>query len=416
MSRAKYFNLSFLLLFFLVSVRCSKEHQPVFSGLDVLIGERQDIIRGKRIGIVTNQTAITKDKQHIVDALVTLPRVNIKALFAPEHGIRGDREGGEYIESYVDSLTGIKVYSLYGKSRKPSSAMLDSIDVLLFDIQDIGARFYTYISTMGLAMEAAAEKGIPFVVLDRPNPITGVIMEGPVLQPSVKSFVGRYPIPIRHGMTVGELARMINGEGWLKNEVHADLTVVPVKNWHRLQWFDQTGLPWVKTSPNMPNLESATLYPGIGLLEGINISEGRGTDEPFVKIGAPWLEPEKIAQELSGIWIYGVKLQPIRFFPVSMPNATLHPEYENEQCRGFRINIYDRNVFRAVSFAVYLICAVEKLYPDQILFTRGFDRLAGNVELKRQILDGMPAKKIIAGWENEIENFKQLREKYLLYK
>ena len=281
---------------------------------------------------------------------------------------------------------------------------------------DIGARFYTYISTMGLAMEAAAERGIPFVVLDRPNPITGEIVEGPVLQPSVKSFVGRYPIPIRHGMTVGELAEMINGEGWLKNGVHAALTVVPVKNWHRLQWFDQTGLPWVKTSPNMPNLESATLYPGMGLLEGINISEGRGTDEPFVKIGAPWFEPEKMLHELSGIWVYGVKLQPIQFFPVAMPDATLHPEYENEQCKGFRIDVYDRNVFRAVSFAVYLICTAEKLYPDQILFTRGFDRLAGNTNLKQQIINGTPAKVIIAGWENEIENFKQMRQKYLLYK
>ncbi len=255
---------------------CNQQIKPVLPGLDVLVQENLYLIRGKNIGIVTNHTAISHNGVHIVDVLNAQTGVNVKALYAPEHGIRGDREGGDHIESYIDSLSGITVFSLYGKTRKPNNIMLDSIDVLLFDIQDIGTRFYTYISTMGLAMEAAAQKDIPFIVLDRPNPITGEIVEGPVLKHQFKSFIGMYPIPIRHGMTAGELALLINAEGWLEDGIKADLTVIPAKNWQRLLWFDQTKLPWIKTSPNMPNIKAATLYPGMGSLDGLNIAEARG--------------------------------------------------------------------------------------------------------------------------------------------
>ncbi len=395
---------------------CGPGFKPVSPGLDVLIHERLDLIRGKRIGIITNQTAVTRSGVHIVDALHRLPGVTITALFAPEHGIRGERAGGEHIASYVDSVTGITVFSLYGKTRKPTPEMLDSVDVLLFDIQDIGTRFYTFISTMGLAMEAAAERGIPFIVLDRPNPITGAIVEGPVLKPEFKSFVGMYPIPIRHGMTVGELALMINGEGWLPGGLHADLTVIPARGWQRLQWFDQTGLPWIKTSPNIPTLESAILYPGIGLLEGVNISEGRGTDRPFQNIGAPWLEPEKLKKDITNYWTYGLQLEPIEFTPVSIPNVAPHPEYEGRPCRGFRLIINDRNVLRPVSFAIYLLAAAHKYYADSLRFTPGFDRLAGTNTLKQQILEGTPAKEIIASWQRDLNRFKAKRKKYLLYR
>lgn len=394
---------------------CENPIQPAMPGLDVLVEEKLDLLRGKRIGLVTNHTALSANGDHILDVLIEIPTVKITALFAPEHGIRGDREGGEFIESYSDSLTGILVYSLYGKTQKPTSSMLDSVDILLFDIQDIGARFYTYISTMGLAMEAAAERGIPFVVLDRPNPITGAIVEGPILKPQLKSFVGQYPIPIRHGLTVGELAKMINGEGWMKIRKKADLTVIPAKNWKRAQWFDQTDLPWIKTSPNMPTLESATLYPGMCLLEGLNISEGRGTYEPFVIVGAPWLDPEKIIQNIPNSWIYGIKLHPIEFRPISIPVASLHPKYEGDLCYGLRLQVYDRNVFRSVSFAIYLFSAIQKSYPNQIKFRRGFDRLAGDETVRRKIENGVAPKEIISSWENELGKFKEIRKKYLLY-
>lgn len=402
------------ILFFITS--CNKPIKPVLPGLDILVSEKIELIRGKRIGLVTNHTALSSSGEHIVDVLNNTPGVILKALFAPEHGIRGDREGGDFIESYIDSLTGVTVFSLYGKNRKPSSKMLDSLDLLLFDIQDIGTRFYTYISTMGLAMEAAAQKGIPFIVLDRPNPITGVIVEGPVLKPQFKSFVGMYQIPIRHGMTVAELAQMINSEGWLENGIKADLKVIPIKNWQRLFWFSQTGLPWIKTSPNMPNEKAATLYPGMGLLEGLNISEGRGTLEPFIVIGAPWFEPEKVKEELPGLWVNGVEIQSIQYTPVSMPGVVLHPEYEEELCFGFRMQLHDPNIFRPVSFFIQLICGVQKLYPEQIKFKRGFDRLVGNDDVRQKILAGESAKNIIAGWIVEIRQFKQIRKKYLLYK
>ena len=395
---------------------CSPGFRPVTPGLDVLVQERLDLIRGRRVGIITNQTAVTREGKHIVDVLYNLPDVHITALFGPEHGIRGERAAGEYVPSYVDSATGLPVFSLYGPTRKPTPEMLDSVDVLLFDIQDIGTRFYTYISTMGLAMEAAAERGIPFIVLDRPNPITGAIVEGPVLRPEFKSFVGMYPIPIRHGMTVGELAMMINGEGWLKDGRKVDLTVVPAKGWQRLQWFDQTGIPWVKTSPNIPTLESAILYPGMGLLEGVNISEGRGTEKPFRIIGAPWLDPEAVKKDISSYWTYGIRLEPVEFTPVGIPNVAPHPEYEGELCKGFHLIIDDRNVLRPVSVAVHFLVAVRKHHPDELRFTPGFDRLAGTAELKQQILDGVPAKIIIAGWERELNEFKARRKKYLLYR
>jgi uncharacterized protein YbbC (DUF1343 family) len=399
----------------LVAVACAPPFKQVTPGADVLIHEKLELIRGKRVGIITNQTALTRDGRHIVDVLAGLPDVRITALFAPEHGIRGDRPGGEWIPSYTDSVTGITVFSLYGKTRKPTPEMLDSVDVLLFDIQDIGARFYTYISTMGLAMEAAAEKGIPFIVLDRPNPISGAIVEGPVLKPRWKSFVGMFPIPIRHGMTVGELALMINGEGWLAGGIKADLTVIAARDWNRLQWFDQTGLGWVKTSPNIPDLQSAMLYPGIALLEGVNVSEGRGTQAPFQIIGAPWFEPERIKKELPVYWTYGLRIEPTEFVPEPVPGAAPHPEYEGETCRGFRLEIHDRNVFRPVSFAIYLLCALQKLYPDRLKFTPGFDRLTGDERIREQILAGEKPEKIIAGWKRELNEFKAKRRRYLLY-
>lgn len=394
---------------------CGPDYGPVTTGLDVLVNERIDLLAGKRVGIITNHTAISSSGEHIVDLLSAFPEVNITALFAPEHGIRGDRSGGEFIDTYVDSLTGITVFSLYQRNRKPTRAMLDSVDILVFDIQDIGARFYTYVSTMALSMEAAAENGIPFVVLDRPNPITGTIIEGPVLKKGLESFVGMFPIPIRHGLTVAELALMINGEEWLKDGIKADLTVIKAENWRRLQWFDQTGLPWVKTSPNMPTLDAATVYPGICLLEGVNLSEGRGTDTPFTLIGAPWMDVDTIIEELDGLKSYGLQFQKHDFTPVSMPDAAPNPEYQDELCRGFYLKVGQRNAFRPVSFAIHLLSALNKYQPNKLRFTRGFERLVGDPEIKDLILNGESSNRIIASWARELSEFKKLRRRYLLY-
>ena len=411
--------LSKSLILFLLSIplflNCAEKRAPVIPGLDVLLTEHLDLIRGKRVGIVTNYTAVTRHGTSIVDTLSSIPGVCVTALFGPEHGIRGNRSAGAYVESYVDSLTGIRVYSLYGKTRKPTPAMLDSVDVLLFDIQDIGARFYTYISTMGLAMEAAAENHIPFIVLDRPNPITGDIVEGPILNPDLKSFVGMYPIPIRHGLTIGELAKMINGEGWLENGVGADLTVVPMKNWQRRMWFDQTGLRWIKTSPNMPDLETATLYPGMCLIEGTDVSEGRGTHSPFKIIGAPWMKGDSLKQVIDSFHPLGLMVKAAEFVPQSIPEMSPHPKYEGEVCSGLELKLANRNIFRSVSFGVTLLSAIHQLYLNKFSFKKGFDLLAGTETLREQIQNGVPPKKIVAGWSKKLSEFKITREKYLLY-
>ncbi len=397
-------------------VGCESSRKPVRTGLDVLLSERQELIRGKRVGIITNQTGRTADGRFIADVIQRIPGVTLTALFGPEHGIRGKRAAGAFVESYRDSATGVTVYSLYGKNRKPSPAMLDSVDVLLFDIQDIGARFYTYISTMGLAMEAAAEKGIPFVVLDRPNPITGDIVEGPVLQPDFSSFVGMYPIPIRHGLTVGELAQMINGEGWLSNGIQANLTVVRMENWHRTLWYDQTGLPWVQTSPNMPDLETATLYPGMCLIEGTNISEGRGTHSPFKLFGAPWIQGDSLKHVLENFHPLGVSFSTTEFEPQSLPEMAPNPKYLGQICSGLHLRLTNRNIFRSVSFGVEVLSAIHRLYPKHLTFRKSFDLLAGQSTLRQQIENDVPPKDIVAGWTREISDFKIKRKKYLLYR
>ena len=415
MKRNSLKALILVLLLIPLFLNCAENRPPVIPGLDVLLTEHLDLIRGKRVGIVTNYTAVTRYGTSIVDTISSIPGVHVTALFGPEHGIRGNRSAGAYVESYVDSLTGIRVYSLYGKTRKPTPAMLDSVDVLLFDIQDIGARFYTYISTMGLAMQAAAENHIPFIVLDRPNPITGDIVEGPILNPELKSFVGMYPIPIRHGLTIGELAQMINGEGWLENGVRADLTVIRMKNWRRPMWFDQTGLKWIKTSPNMPDLKTAILYPGMCLIEGTNVSEGRGTHSPFKIIGAPWIKGDSLKQVIDSFHPLGLMVKAAEFVPQPIPGMAPHPKYEGEVCSGLEFKLANRNIFRSVSFGVTLLSAIHRLYPNKLSFKKSFDLLSGTETLREQIQNGVPPKKIISAWSKKLSEFKITREKYLLY-
>jgi len=406
----------FIVLNLIAIALAFSQQSRVKIGAEILIKKHLDLIKGKKIGIVTNHTGILPDGRHIVDVLNEIEGVKIVALFGPEHGIRGEVPDGKSISHGVDTKTGIPVFSLYGEVKKPTEEMLKDIDVLIFDIQDVGARFYTYISTMSYCMEACAEMGKKFIVLDRPNPIRGVYVDGPILEPRFKSFVGLHPIPVAHGMTVGELAKMFNDEGWLENGVKADLTVVKMENYSRRMWFDQTGLPWVKPSPNMMTLKTAIVYTATCFIEGTNVSEGRGTQHPFEWIGAPWIDGEKLAKELNHYKLPGVKFEPISFTPTDIEKVTVDPKYEGEKCGGVYLNVYDREKFEPVKVGVYILYALKKLYQDKFKWrTAGQDRLWGTDKVRLMIDEGKKPDEIIKTWEDDVKKFLSIRQKYLLY-
>lgn len=393
----------------------------MLTGLDVVVASDFSEFQGKRVGIITNQTGIDGEGRHIADLFHEKKSVELAALFGPEHGIRGDAEGGAKITTRIDPKTGVTVYSLYGKTRKPTPEMLQGLDALIFDIQDVGARFYTYISTMAMAMEAAAEAGIAFYVLDRPNPI-GDIVEGPVLDPANRSFVGIHPIALRHGMTIGELAQMFNGEGWLKigesdspQKVQVDLHIIPMQGWHRNMLFDETGLPWISPSPNMASPATALLYPGIGLLEATNFSEGRGTDLPFEKIGAPWIDSRQLLAVLQNR-VPGIYLRPIDFIPVDMPGKAMNPKFEATACYGLQLDVTEPHQFNSVAFGIHLLCALQRLYPQQFVINKKrLARMSGVSWVREMIHAGDEPESILQAIENEALAFHKLRKKYLLY-
>lgn len=379
-------------------------------GIEVLLDEYMHLIEQKNVGLITNMTGVDSEKTHIADVLQQHSSdVNVAAFFAPEHGLRGDKAAGEYVASYVDEATGVPVYSLYGETRKPTPSMLEDVDVLLFDIQDVGTRFYTYIYTMAYAMEAAAEEGIPFVVLDRPNPIGGTIVEGPILDTQFSSFIGMYPIALRHGMTVGELARYFNSEYGIDTE----LTVVPMRGWQRDMWFNETGLPWIAPSPNMVTVDTAFVYPGMGLIEGTNVSEGRGTEAPFEIIGAPWVDGEKLAAVLNEQHIPGVQFQPVTFTPTESKFAGVPSE-------GVRVEVTDRDVFRSVTTGFHVIGALYELY-DEFAWRppsggqHFFDLLTGHKHVRWLVEQNTPADNIVSVWEGDVSEFKAKRAQYLIY-
>jgi uncharacterized protein YbbC (DUF1343 family) len=371
-------------------------------GIDVLVAERLDLIAGKRVGLVTNETGVTARGESDVDVLFREPSVRLTALFGPEHGIRGD--ANTRVPSSTDPKTGLPVYSLYGDTEKPTPEMLGNVDVLLFDIQDVGSRYYTYASTMAYAMQAGARYAKPVVVLDRPNPITGAIVDGPVLEPGQESFAGLYPVALRHGMTLGELAGMFNAEFGIR----ADLTVVPMSGWRRGLWFDQTGLPWIRPSPNIPDLETATLYAGVGLVETTNVAEGRGTPRPFKNVGAPWIEAERWAQQLSGLGLAGVTFQPTRFTPTST-------KYQGQECGGVLLTLTDRDRFRGVETGLQLIATARQLYPKRFAWESGFHFMIGNTWVQKALDAGSSVADLIKTWQPRLNQFLAVREKYLLY-
>ncbi|KZE38795.1 hypothetical protein AV656_07790 [Bhargavaea cecembensis] len=373
-------------------------------GVDVLLDEQKELIEGKRVGLITNPTGVDKDLSSIVDLLHNDPEVELTALYGPEHGVRGDAQAGQYVEYYIDEVTGLPVYSLYGKTRKPTPEMLENVDVLVFDIQDVGTRFYTYIYTMALAMEAAEEKGIPFIVLDRPNPLGGEKVEGPVLDPKFASFVGQYAIPLRHGMTVGELAKLFNAEFG----IGADLTVVEMKKWKRKSYFDETGLPFVLPSPNMPTLDTALVYPGTALIEGTNVSEGRGTTKPFELIGAPFINSTELAAELNALELPGVTFRAASFTP-------MFSKHSGKLSHGIQVHVTDREDYQPVETGLHIVKTIHDLYPENVTLTSFFDNLIGNGWIRQGIENGMTVEEMKAQWEEELEAFKEVRENYLLY-
>jgi uncharacterized protein YbbC (DUF1343 family) len=395
-----------LILIFFVILSCC--YGSVKTGLD-RVAVYKDVFEGRRLGIIANHTAYDTDGKFIVDVFRNMTDVTVTTLFSPEHGLWGTARAGEKIDSQTDPVYNLPVYSLYGKTQKPTSDMLRNIDVLVFDIQDIGARFYTYIYTMSLAMEAAAENGKTFVVLDRPNPINGISVQGNVLEPSLASFVGLYPIPVRHGMTAGELAKMFNGQGWLAGRVKAELIVIPMEDWRRRMWYNETGLRFIKPSPNMPDLETAAVYPGLCLLEGTNVSEARGTTMPFRQFGAPWIDSKLLAERLNALNLPAMRFEPVRFTPTSS-------KYQGLECHGVRILVTNRDRLEPYSSGVRIVNEICRMYPDQFEWKAAhFDRLCGTSKIRNTITSHSSLDVLQDKWHVELEFFMEIRAGYLIY-
>ncbi len=404
------------ILFLCVSFLTAKPAKKVKVGADVLFESRTELIKGKRIGLITNHTAVLSNGKHLADALNEFGETKLVVLFGPEHGVRGDAPDGRTVQDTIDEKTGVPIISLYGKINKPTPEMLRDVDVLIYDIQDVGARFYTYISTMFICMEAAAENNKHFIVLDRPNPINGVNVEGPIRVDSLKTFVGWVSIPTMHGMTVGELAIMANTSGWLKDRKRAILSVVKMENWKRKQWYDETKLHWIKPSPNMSSLQTATVYPGTCLIEGINVSEGRGTEKPFEYIGAPWINGKELATKMNDERLPGVKFEAIEFTPQEIPNVASNPKYKGQLCGGVYVKVGNRNIINAVKIGLAVVSGIHTLYKDSLKFRdRGFDRLAGTPVIREMILQGKSVGEIESTWKEELKEFMKQRKKILLY-
>jgi len=375
----------------------------VKTGIDVLEAEHFATLAGKHVGLITNASGRASDGQRTTDLLAHAPDVKLVALFSPEHGLEGSAAEGAKVESSRDAATGLPVYSLYGDVQRPSAQMLEGIDTLVFDIQDVGARFYTYITTLGYCLEAAGKKGLEFYVLDRPNPINGAEVDGPVLDPDLHSFIGYFPMPIRHGMTVGELAEMFNRE----NHLNAKLHVIKMQDWQRTDWFDETGQAWINPSPNLRNLTEETLYPGVCLLEGANVSVGRGTDTPFEMVGAPWIDARALAAYLNGKKIQGVRFLPRDFKPLS-------GIFAGEVCRGAQIVLIDRQALEPTEMGVELLAALWRLSPLNFKLD-GALHLVGSHKVLESIRTGESPSRIWYDWQEDVERFKKVRTQYLLY-
>jgi len=380
-------------------------------GNEALFRERGDLIGGKRVGLLTNPTGVDTRLVHTADRLHAAEGVTLAALFGPEHGIWGSAPDGAAVAESHDDRYRVAAYSLYGETRRPTAQMLDGIDVMLVDIQDVGVRFYTFIYTMAYTMAACGAHDVPVAVLDRPNPIGGDVLEGNGLNAAFSSFVGAYPILLRHGMTVGELAGFFNAEYGLGTS----LTVVPMAGWQRDMRFADTGLFWTPPSPNMPTPDTAAVYPGTCLFEGTNVSEGRGTTRPFEQIGAPYVDARTLAEDLNALDLSGVIFRPTHFIPTSS-------KFQDQVCGGVQVHVADPETFRPVRAGLEMVSAIRQRYPEAFAWrepTAGtsyfFDKLAGTDAVRKAIERGTPAGEIVAGWREDIEAFEAVRQPYLIY-
>jgi uncharacterized protein YbbC (DUF1343 family)/CubicO group peptidase (beta-lactamase class C family) len=373
----------------------------VQTGLDVLASQGFVPLRGLRVGLITNHTGLDAHGQRNLDLLRATPGVRLAALFSPEHGLHGNLD--EKVASGAEPSSGLPVYSLYGGTQRPTDQMLKGLDALVFDVQDSGARFYTYITTLGYAMEAAAKRGIPIYVLDRPNPITAATVQGPMLDAGRTSFTAYYPMPVRYGMTVGELARFFNTEAG----IGADLHVIPMRGYQRHDWYDDTGLPWVAPSPNLRTLAEAVLYPGVALVEGANVSVGRGTDSPFELVGAPWIDAQTLAKYLEARVLPGVHFGATEFTPSSS-------RYQGQACHGVRITVTDRDALDTPALGVEIAAALHKLYPDEFQLDQTLGSV-GSAAVLEAIRSGEDPRAIIASWQADLDVFRTRRALYLLY-
>jgi uncharacterized protein YbbC (DUF1343 family)/CubicO group peptidase (beta-lactamase class C family) len=377
-------------------------HKPVLTGVDVLAARQFEPLRGKRVGLLTNQTGRSRGGASTIDLLAGANDVRLVALFSPEHGIRGELD--EAVDSSRDDKTGLPIYSLYGTTRRPTDQMLSGIDTLVIDLQDVGARFYTFPATIGYAMEEAARRHVAVVVLDRPNPVNGFDIEGPIQDASAVGFNGYLPMPIRHGMTLGELARLFNGE----KRIGADLTVIPMTNWRRGDWFDATGIAWTNPSPNMRNLVAATVYPGIGALEGTNLSVGRGTDTPFEQIGAPWIDGTALADALNARALAGIRFYPVTFTPAA------GAKFAGQACHGVFLVVTDRDRLHPVRVGLEIASALTKRHGAQFTLEDAA-RLFGSRETLSRVRAGEDPSAIAASWSAGEEQWRLTRARYLLY-
>lgn len=388
-----------------------KSERVIIGAERLLDSEFFSLIDGKRVGLLTNHTGILPNGTHLIDLLNDHPNVKLTLLFGPEHGLRG--EDDTHVSDGVDTKTGLPIISLYGELRKPTPEMLEKVDVLIFDIQDVGARFYTYIKTMLWMQEAAAETNIPFVVLDRPNPIGGIYVDGPVAP-----IAENGDIPITHGMTVGELAQLFNSYRKDEQLTPAKLSVVPMLNYKRSYWYDDTGLPWIKPSPNMLSLTTAAVYPATCLIEGSNISAGRGTGHPFEQLGAPWIDGNSLAEKLNSYHLKGVQFEAAQFVPDSLVDGLkiYPPKFLLETCHGITINITDRETFESAKAGIYIFHALMTLFPEDFEFkNKRFDGLLGTATVREQLQAGKSPDSITNLWQPDIEAFKENRKKHLLY-
>ena len=381
-------------------------------GLEVFLEEQNDLVAGKRAALVACPSSVDRLLRGSVELLHQHPAINLVALFGPEHGLRGQAQAGEHVAAYDDPVTGLPVHSLFGETYKPTPEMLAGLDVVIIDLQDGGVRFYTYLATISYIMQAAADAGLLVILLDRPAPITAARVEGPMLDPAFTSFVGPHPLPLRYGMTIGEMARLINSEF----DFDCDLTVVPLAGWTRGMWYYDTGLPFLPSSPNLPTLDAMTVYPGTCLIEGTNLSEGRGSTRSFEYIGAPWINAERLSDQLNALGLAGARFRPVYFVPT-------FSKYQGELCAGVQVYVSDRAAFEPLTAILHLLQIVIRDYPERFAWRDPWsdsaappiDLLYGSDALRKHLDAGLPVSELIASWQPGLNEFERIRQQYMLY-